>query len=371
MSTLERGTLPVLKKVTPNGVMEWETWVEPGKKGAGVICVSFGLTGGKKQLLREPITEGKNVGRKNETTPFEQAVLEATARWNKQRDRKGYGETAKESALVRKTSPMLAQVYEKQYKKVQWDTAYAQPKLDGFRALARRRGKKVIITSRENQPMQAVTHVAEALSRSGLFHDGMILDGEMYCHGMPLNKISSACKRRSELTDRIKYHVYDVLSDEEFSRRHNAVIQVLRPVTDIVVTVDTVKVRNEADLMVCQKEFLAQGYEGAMLRHGREGYEAGKRSDRLLKVKTFSDEEFLITDYKLGRGKYAGMPVFTCTTKKGNDFDVLAPGNLEEKLALGRRADELVGKLLTVRFQYYTKTEEPVPFLPVAVGIRE
>src|ERR1019366_2230573 len=108
-----------------------------------------------------------------------------------------------------------------------------------------------------------------------------------------------------------------------------------------------------------------------MLRHGTAGYEAGKRSSYLLKVKTFLTDEFEIVDYKMGRGKYEGMPVFSCTTKTDHLFDVLAPGNLEEKRALGINADACIGKLLTVKYQYLTETEEPVPFLPVAICLRD
>jgi DNA ligase-1 len=108
-----------------------------------------------------------------------------------------------------------------------------------------------------------------------------------------------------------------------------------------------------------------------MLRHGNAGYEAGKRSSHLLKVKTFMDGEFEVVDWKEGRGRYEGMPIFTCETEAGTHFDVLAHGTLEEKRALFRQASSCLGKMLTVKYQYFTKTDEPVPFLPVALGFRE
>ena len=41
-----------------------------------VIEYQFGLELGKKQVQTKTITDGKNIGRSNETTPYEQAVKE-------------------------------------------------------------------------------------------------------------------------------------------------------------------------------------------------------------------------------------------------------------------------------------------------------
>jgi DNA ligase-1 len=369
-----KGALPKLfKKGATGAVLSWEIWVERTKRETGVMVTRYGHEEGQKQTLREEITDGKNAGRRNATTPYEQACLEAVARWNKQKDRKGYGLDVEESARVRGASPMLAQAYDKHAKKVAWTSAFAQPKLDGFRCLARKVGNKVLLTSRENQPLEAVGHLAELLKE--ILPDGLTLDGELYRHGLALNQISSACKRKSDLSRTIEYHVYDAVGEQHFGDRYRRVSELAAFVADqakgLLVAVQTVKVRSEAELMRCQLAFIESGYEGAMLRYGKAGYEAGKRSSALLKVKTFQDDEFEIVDWKNGRGKYAGMPVFVCTTPDGNHFDVLAPGNLEEKLELGRKAAGLVGKMLKVKYQYFTKTDEPVPFLPVAVELRE
>lgn len=367
---MNKHTLPTLfKKTTGGGTQEWRTWVESADNGNGIICVEYGLQGGKKQILREEIKAGKNQGRSNSTTPYEQAVAEAESRWNKQKDRKGYGLTVDESAAVRSASAMLAQSFEKKAGKVDWSTAFAQPKLDGFRLLARCTAPgKIELLSRENQPMPALVAIGRELAK--FMDPGTTLDGEAYCHGMPLNKISSACKKKGPLTDQIRYHVYDCMDDgSAFSARYDYVKGVASG-CELLVAVPTVKIRSEVELMRCQSTFIDDGYEGAMLRHGRVGYEAGKRSAHLLKVKTFVDGEFEVIDFKMGRGKYENMPIFTCRTIEGHVFDVLAPGNLEEKRALGAKAQQLIGKKLTVKYQYLTKTNEPVPFLPVAKGFR-
>lgn len=376
-------TFPKLFKRTANqGTQEWEIWVEKLKSnGYGKMVTRYGLQGGKKQEMQEIISAGKNIGKKNATTPYEQACAEAQARWEKQKSRKGYGLTVEESAAVRSISPMLAHVYDKHAKKVDWGTAFSQPKLDGFRCMAHiGHDKKVKLLSRENQPLLALSdlrgtieEMARGMRLIGTTDQGLILDGELYCHGMSLNDVSSACKKKSDLTKRIKYHVYDaVMGTADFKTRNLFVDDFITAAgSDLLVRVETVKVRSEADLMHTQKHFMEDGYEGAMLRYGHAPYEAGKRSQKLLKVKTWVDSEFEVVDAKEGRGRSAGSAIFTCVTAAGNFFDVTAPGTMEEKRAFWKDRQKYIGKKLTVRYQYMTKTDEPVPFLPVAASFRE
>ena len=126
------------KRTAADGVQIWQIEVQPHIDGYAEIRTSFGLVDGKQQIQWDRITEGKNAGRKNATTPLEQAYAEAAAEHKKKIERKGYGldPDGNESAAKRSVSPMLAYAYEKYAAAVQWGTAFGQPKLDGFRCLA-------------------------------------------------------------------------------------------------------------------------------------------------------------------------------------------------------------------------------------------
>lgn len=374
---MTKTAFPRLYKATAaGGVQEWDI---SGVIEDGVVSIVtvYGLQGGKKQETREVIREGKNAGRKNATTAAEQAYSEIESRWRVKRDRKGYGETVAASAAVRWAGPMLALPYDKHRKKVDWATTFVQPKLDGFRLLAKcSAGGAVSLFSREHQPMPALAEVREAVQAAwvatGAATD-VIFDGEAYGHGLSLNQVASACKKASALTTKIQFHVYDCAAgDLPFETRSRFAQEFVAAAGSArIVAVDTIKVRSEAELMKCQQAFIDAGYEGAMLRHGTTGYQAGKRADVLLKVKNFSDAEFEVIDYKLGRGRYADVPIFTCQTAAGHAFEVTAPGGMAAKKAFGETAAACVGKMLTIKYLYFTKTEQPVPFLPVAVQFRE
>lgn len=374
MSRKNETLTPLFKKTTGGETQLWKISVEQTKDGKGVIVTEYGLLNGKKQTNRETIETGKNVGKKNETTPYQQAMAEAESRWRKQLDRKGYGFTVEESAKVRGSSPMLAKKYEECKKQIDWSTALTQPKFDGHRCLARMDKGKVILLSRENQPIEAPVHIINNLKKI-LTAGSPTLDGELYCHGMSLNMISSAVKKRSDLTDKIRYHVYDLhdpQDEQPFIKRAERLKEFadFAASTNCIEVVESVLVQDEAELMVCQQKFIEQGFEGAILRHGDLPYEPGKRSKSLLKVKTFQDGEFEVIDAKPGRGKYAGCCIFICQTEAGHTFDVLAHGDIPTKQRLWENYKSFIGSKLTVKYAYYTKTEEPVPFQPVAKGFR-
>lgn len=361
----------LLKKAAGGATQVWNIKVRGLVTGEAQIVTTYGQQDGEKQTASETISVGKNIGKKNATTPFEQAVLEAEARWKIKLSRKGYGRTVEQSAATRALSPMLALKYDEHSKKINWETAYTQPKLDGFRGVARRNDDGTwYITSRENKPMLALTEICGIFKGMDLPEGAIALDGELWHPELPLNKVSKGCKAVNEYTPMIQYHVYDLVAPEmKFAERYSILRGIIETVSEeIIQLVDTVKVRSESDLRIAEARYLEEGYEGAMLRHGSKGYETGKRSDTLLKVKTFQDGEFEIVDFKMGRGKYADVPIFVCVTEDGNNFDVTAHGTMEEKRALGVKAKQCIGKSLTVKYAYFTKTEEPVPFQPVAKG---
>ena len=53
----------------------------------GVIETSHGYLGGKIQVNEKVISTGKNIGKKNETTPLQLAESEARAAWIKKKER--------------------------------------------------------------------------------------------------------------------------------------------------------------------------------------------------------------------------------------------------------------------------------------------
>jgi len=291
-------------------------------------------------------------------------VKEAKAEWTKKRERKHYGLSVEESTGKQIEAPMLAQTYPRS--NIDWTHAYAQPKLDGNRCLARCTDGLITLWSRQAKQI-ILPHVVNFLN--SIMQDGDVFDGELYLHGTPLNQIRSLIARPRTESEQLTYQVYDMVIPASFQERHALLRSRIKRNGDVAL-VDTCHIGNEATLMQYQADCIEVGYEGAMLRHGNAPYEPGKRSASLLKVKSFQESEFPILRVREGSGTHKGMAIFTCLCHS-NEFDVTAPGTHEEKRAQWFNRHLYPGKLLTVKYQALTSTDHPVPFLPVAIAVRE
>lgn len=361
-----RHEFPKLLKASDGKVMEWEIWVERQRDDTAIIFKRYGYQNGAKQIKKDHITDGKKKGTKAETTPFEQAVLEAEGVWKKQLNRKSYGLTVEESAGKRDIAPMLAYEIGK-CKTIDWGNAFAQYKYDGHRCLVHCDPKgKVFLMSREHGSITTMPHVIDAFQ--GILKPGQIIDGELYRHGWSLNKIGSVIKSKSEDKGReeLKLYVFDQVADVSFEERFKPLRDLVPRKHPAVRLAPTVRVANQADLAMVEHDALENLFEGAMLRHGRRGYQAGSRVKDVLKVKQFVEGNFKVVDAKPGRGDYANCAIFTCVTEAGHEFDVTAPGEMPEKRAYWTNYKQYLGKLLKVKYQKMTATEEPVPFIPTA-----
>jgi len=366
-----RGTLPLLYSRTGTGAInEWLCWVHDAS-----VVVQWGQQGGAQQQSQFACTP-KNVGRANETTAQQQAILEAIAKWKKQVKKKYFLTVAETEKINLK--PMLAKEFKKRKKPVPYPVS-VQPKFDGVRCLAYLRGDEVVLQSRGGDPYP-VKHIAEQvrellhfLAQQGYPQD-LVLDGELYVHGLSLQNIISLAKRAQEDSVQLVYCIYDVTKlssqEEPWSSRRvmlAALGSMILPPSLSVTQTD--QAYDEAAVRYYHDEFVKLGYEGAIIRLDEGLYRFGYRSSELLKWKEFMEEEFLIVGWTTGKGKFAQVPIFTCTTKQGKEFEATPKGTEAERLAMLHKADALVGKKLTVRFLQWT--DDGKPQHPVGVAIRE
>lgn len=363
-------SFPPLYKYVDGKVLLWRISVE--HHGSVAVIVREHGYDGQIQSSRTTITEGKNLGRSNETTPLTQAISEAQSEWNKQVERKGYGldPSGLESAAKRAMQPMLAHDYYKYKHKVNWNSAYVQPKLDGIRCLARRSGDKILLISRESKSINTMDHIVESLHR--LLPEDVVFDGELYSHELPFQTVVSAVKRFQPISEQICFHVYDLaVPGLPYSERYRRLTDYLSVGDRYIKNVETFEVVDEDELLRLQSTFVSEGYEGAMLRDGSAEYASGKRTRFLLKVKKFKDAEFEILDVRQGRGTCEGMAIFVCRNPNGGTFNCLSPGTHDEKRDAWERRSEYIGKQLTVKFFDWTDTNPPSPRFPIALRIRE
>lgn len=313
----------------------------------------------------------KNVGRANATTAEEQAVQEAEALYVHQKTRK-YRESIEESKYDL-LLPMLAQKYE-EGKHTSEEGYYCQPKLDGVRCLALWDGKDIRLLSRQGRDYE-LPHVKKALR--GVLPKDWILDGELYKHGTPLQKINSLVKKPRKESEEILFSIYDApkidgSTTERFEDRYEQYSSLQEHADEPgLAFISSKKVTDDPEVIRQYEATAVQyGFEGCILRHPSGVYSFGYRSRELLKVKTFQDAEFEIVGYKDGVGKFAGKVIFVCKNDlNDSEFDVVPKGTMEERALMFQHGEKFIGKMYTVKF--FGRTLNDLPTFPVGLRLRE
>ena len=350
-------------------VREWSVRTE-----GDTVIVSHGLEDGKIQE-KPTVSKAKNIGKSNETTPAEQAILEAQSKWNFQVDREDYHEDIEKSGL--QLRPMLARDYLKVPHQVDFSRTVAQPKLDGLRLTA---GNRWI--DKQNHEMMSrkgdtykVPHLMESsqtlLDIVNLNCDNQCqaLDGEVYIHGMQLQKITSlARKYRPGETEKLEYHIFDlIIPDMSFTDRHEILRESLKGLGNKnFVLVPYHEITSDEEMKIRHGQYVLQGYEGLMIRHSNGLYGYATRSSDLFKYKHFFDDEFKIIDVWEDNNGNAMLQVIL---DNGLECGVTPKRTHEVRKEMLNQKDELIGKWITVKYQGFT--EDKILQFPVGLDLRE
>lgn len=360
-------TLPQLYSLSSKGKTQvWSIRVEGNE-----LVTTYGVLDGKLQEERKAV-QGKNAGKSNETTPEQQAQLEAPRVWKTKVD-KGYVESVAE--LATPFLPMLAKDFNEHQDKVKYP-CFVQPKFDGIRCMAYWVGDELVLMSRAGKPLD-VPHVKASLEEK-LPKNG-VLDGEFYIHGKNFQEITRLVKKVRPDSIELEYHVYDGFlrdaEDEPFSQRcwrvQNLLVDPEYPDDDLPAHVKLVErqpANSLEEVNELHRKFVEDEYEGAIIRNLEGSYKLKHRSVDLLKLKSFSDAEYKVVGYEVGSGRFAGVPIWVCETPEGKTFSVVCKGTMEEKADDLENAKNLIGKWLKVK--YFELSEDNVPRFPVGLGFR-
>lgn len=368
---------PTLYKLNSRNKLQTWTIEAEDTNHVSVYVVTHGQQGGSMQRACTAVSDGKNIGRDNETTAWEQCCLEAESKWKKQRDRKGYSEQVPTEKPMR---PMLAKSYHKDGKHITFP-AYWQPKLDGIRCLAYYNDNNIVLESRQGKIFKSLPHINAAVDKI-LAKKDVVLDGELYIHGEEFQTLTSAIKRDTptKASGKIQYHVYDMISDKPFEERFDILWKLIpqpkkrhkKPVVDLVWTQIVHCVTHVATI---HTEQTLRGFEGIMLRNKQCcGYQIDRRSSHLQKYKEFVDEEFVIVGAEENKGKLEGTCTFICKTQSGKHFGVMPKGTQTERENMYQDWQANVinpGDIMTVEFFAWTTSDDPVPRFPVGKCIRD
>lgn len=346
-----------------NSVGFWSIWGE----GDTVFIEHATVLGGSPVRHTETVPCGKQ-GR----SLSEQVQSRISSRISRMLD-KGYKPTIEEAqqnsdknqlGLLR---PMLAHPIAR-VNNIDWRGAVMQKKLNGHRCLITRQGTEVIAYSRLGKPIPAIKHILKVVGPR--IPDGETIDGELYAHGVPLQTIASWVKAEQPETSLVSFVGYDLVADEPYTDRHSELVGMIHGVTTGVAggvyVLPYEPVEDLDGAIKARDRYIANKFEGAMVRLDNRAYQVGIRSSSLLKVKKFEDAEFKVLDVVPSEKNWG---ICVCEVVPGKTFKTSAPGNLKEKEEVLRRKSDFIGRFLTV--EYAELTKDGIPFHCSATGWRE
>ncbi len=289
--------LPTLYgKASTGAIKQWRVWTE-----GAVVFVEHGQVDGKLQLQESPPCEPKNVGRANETTPEQQAELEAQSKWNKQYD-KDYRESV--SDVPQSTLPNLAHKYQDKQEIIsealeRCGYVDVGVKLDGVRCTVFCIDGELVFQTRGGKTYPVIPEIAEELV-DWMYAEGehnWVIDGELYCHGMHLEDITSAVKKHNKNTPKINFHIFDLIDlddqSHKWAARYNRLVSYLMGHT--YSRIDYVPVDNVSsheEIKGFHDTYVDSGYEGVVVRIPDEVYTFGQRTTGMIKYKERKDAEY-------------------------------------------------------------------------------
>jgi len=365
-------SLPTLFSRTSTGAVQtWQMIVDGNQ-----YYVISGQQDGKKVQSEPTICEAKNIGRANETTPEEQAELEARARWDK-KVKTGYTiDIDKIDSCTSFVEPMLAKNFEDRLDKIDWDEGvFVQNKYNGARCVATYDGERVRLTTRKGEEYISIPHIAKDLEKFFADYPEAVLDGELfsYDYRQKLNELMSIVRKTKKITDAdlkkseemVRFYIYDCYNlgtatdaCNKYSVRKARLDELLPKYSKYYRAVETEMAHSLDEVRAIFNKYVDDGQEGVIVRVPSSPYEH-KRSSYLLKWKPLEDDEATIVEITEGKGNWAGTGKIITLNWNGKIFDATFKGTMEQGAKFLKEKHKWIGR--EVKFQYNGLTGLQIP----------
>jgi len=286
--------------------------------------------------------------------------------------------------------PMLAKQADKIASSVFNNDFYGSRKVNGTRCLIYWKDHEIKTASRGSISYDlTLYHIIRHPKLIDFFkkHPEVILDGEIYKHGWPLNRISGMCRSQSTVdeTKPLEFYWYDIVDLEKpFSERWELMQEYASELE--LLEFDPIREWKEGELkiqllpqkqmtgwstlMKYHNEYVKEGWEGLVIRKASGKYGPGKRTNDMIKIKIYKDSEYEIVG--LSEGLRDEDMCFVMKTSNGQEFKAKPMGDREQKQWYRDHLDELIGKMATIKyFEMSGKEGSEIPQQPIFVAIRE
>jgi ATP-dependent DNA ligase len=369
----------------------WTIAVEPSFLAEYDIIIHSGIVGGKHIETRTPISEGTNIGKSNEKSPFEQALFDAQTEINK-KVKAGYVSNISDikdksqSATILK--PSKGNVYHPTganngltLKRAKFTDKYVgiQMKLDGWRYRIHVCDDIITFYTSSGDIALPFEYIEWAVLHKSIdFYQQFgisefTLDGEIYNHELGYQTVASVCgttkhftEEKKKLRDEMQFFLFDITGPEFDNLPYKERLKYLTPFVDnqFIMPLSTLcfekgTITDEL-IKQCFEEALKVGYEGLIIRDMDATYQH-RKCNQFLKYKPLLDDEFEIVDFVRSiTGETLGALVLQLPDGRRFNCDLKGEiGTDASKQKIWNNRKDYIGKFVTVEFLEYTKDGIP------------
>lgn len=195
-----------------------------------------------------------------------------------------------------------------------------------------------------------------------------VLDGELWiARGKYQQTVAIVSKHKPHSGwKKIKFMVFDIPNhsgsfNDRVSAMHSLSTQAHNAYLGII---KQFQLNSQTELMQLLDNITQQGAEGLMLHHKAALYQQG-RSNKLLKLKRFTDAEAVVMGYRAGKGQFTGkMGAVRVKTALGKVFYIGSGFSHQQ-----RAHPPAIGSIIS--FRYQGKTDSGIPRFAVFLRVRD
>ena len=252
-----------------------------------------------------------------------------------------------------------------------YSKCFLQPKLNGERCHVEWFNGEPLLFSSTGLEFPFLEHIKKEL----LNHPGRNWDGELYTHMMPREEVASIANRKKNRhpdQDKLEYHIFDFIDFQKVQAER--VVELGKEGFKSCLELVPTHIITIPEVTSYTNWYIAQGYEGIILRHPMGLYET-KRSNAMLKHKPTEVDYYVILEV-LEATSEAGEPkgmvgAFKVLSKSTKDTFQVSAGKIlhKDRVDIWNNKAEYKFKLLKVKHEKIRTDARGIPVSCVAISV--
>lgn len=235
---------------------------------------------------------------------------------------------------------------------------YVSYKLNGYRCIAKCNNGMVELLTREGHEYTTFPGVKAALKKLSI-GKSFVLDGEIMSESFNAMQKIAFNESQTPCSD-TTYNVFDYIETREWdsnqfkqtkSVRLKKLSELLPRNLENVILVPHKLINNKEEILELEKNFILNGYEGAMAIPDIPYYR-GRKSNALMKFKTFVSQDCKVVGFLEGKDKYTHM-LGSFIVRQENQVECKVGTGINdfERESLWLNRDDLMGRIIEVKYQ--------------------